>query len=233
MHASISTMLSAPPRPARICSALLLICCSPWWGGITASGVGGGDLGQAARVVGVEPERAGQAFDDELGRDDRAHRGQRLGQVGAGDVHGAGRGEARVPADADHGRAAGGQVGGQLGHRLDHRAVRGRDEHGGHPRGHDRDRAVPQVGVRVAAHRPQAGLLQLERGLQRGAQHQPAARDDGVRRVPQRGDRRLDAGGSGASARPRRGPGPARRRGRRGSGASAVPSVAIATSWVR
>ena len=50
-------------------------------------GIGAGDLGQAARGVGVQAEVAGQRLDDELGRDDRAQRGQCLGEGRPAHVH--------------------------------------------------------------------------------------------------------------------------------------------------
>src|SRR3954447_3539430 len=75
MHGSISTMLSAPPSPARICSALLML--PPALVGYV--GIGGGDLRQPARAVGVEAESAGQLLDDQLCGHDRAERRQGFG----------------------------------------------------------------------------------------------------------------------------------------------------------
>ena len=200
MQASISTTLSAPPRPARICSALLLIWCSSRCG-VESAELGLGDLVEAARVVGVEAQAQGHLLDHHLRRHDRGDGLDGLGQVGPGEVQVAALGERRRAADAEH-RARRGRGGRRRARPSARPAGRGRQptSTASTPSLDHRDRAVAQVGVGVAAHRPQARLLHLERGLERGAEEQPAAGDD-------------DAVGRGAAPRRRRTTSVARRRG--------------------
>ena len=95
--------------------------------------------------------------------------------------------------------------------------------HRGHPSGHDRDRTVPQVGVGVAAHRAQAGLLELERGLQ-GGPHQQATTETTAYDASRRA---VTASSTPARATSSRSTSPATRSRSvsrvSGSGASAVP----------
>ena len=70
----------------------------------------------------------------------------------------------------------------------------GRDEDGQHVVVDHGDRAVPQVGVRQAAHRAQAGLLELERDLQRRAHGQAAPADQRVARRAEGRGRLVDPG---------------------------------------
>ena len=136
MHASISTMLAAPPRPARICSALLLMGPLSWvWWAQCVQVVGAGDLGQATRGCRGRA-RGSRASSSTISCAGTivASGASRSGRSGARDVHRAGRREARVPADARRcvaPRSA--RSRGELGHRGDQRAVLGGDQHGADP----------------------------------------------------------------------------------------------------